>query len=297
MAELSDETWKSSMASVRNKNEELAVALDCYRSAHIQRLGRVPSCAIDSYSFGQLIFKAGQPLRGNGSPISEPWLLHGSDPSFPLGLLVEGKAEVAEYVHGAGGLRGVPQSLLQEGDFIGSFEYLDYKCGARPKPVPDWTMTAGTPSIRCAFATKSDAFPRHLAKKLGKQKINAQAIKSGRSFLDQLTKVEPIRKCFENCKTKVMYFGQDWFQPSAEDHARDALNTARAKLDSILHMRSWRSSARIRLLAGEFKKYFFPDGKTFSQPDHNERSRAISIFESLHDLLTGRPRARIGRFT
>jgi hypothetical protein len=296
MTELSEEAWTSTVTCVRGISAELADALHRYRSAHVRQFKKPPFCVIDSYSFGQLIFNAGQPHRSEQSQIFEPALLYGGDPKerhktgFPLGLLIEGNAEVTEFVYGAGAPRGVPQALLQEGDFIGSFEFMDLISGSAPRAVPDWMMTAGASSIRCAFNTKNNSFPKHLAKKFVKEKINARAIKSANSFLEQLKKVDSIRTCFEKCKTKVIYFGTEWFPPLSNEQIDEDVRAARAALMDILVRRTWRASSRIRPSASRAAEFFFkiPEGSKLSRPELHERQRAINIFGSLYDLLTGR---------
>jgi hypothetical protein len=267
----------------------LADALDDYCSALTAR-GLRPLCVVDSYPFGQLIFNEGIPLRSNPSEEFEPALLQESE--FPLGIIIKGYAEVTAYGHGAGTPRPVSQAILKPGDFIGAFEFMDFRAGVRPKPIPDWMMTAGSASIRCAFRTDNDSFVKHVVRRFQSQRRNSHLIREASTFLDQMKNIEPINKLFNKCRTDILYFGRDWFSLSLQDYEDDIIRTARSKLNEIICLQAWRSSARLMPSASRAAAAFFKGNSggigDFTQPERHERQRGITIFNSLYDMFFGR---------
>jgi hypothetical protein len=293
MTELSEEEWIAAVRRIRHIDPKLADAFECYCFAFRDKLKKPPICVMDTYSFGQLMFDAGEPQRSEPSKRFEPIMLHGGDPNaqheggYPLGIIIGGNAEVTDFVYGAGVPRGVPQAILKPGDFVGSFEFMDQFSGSKPKVVPDWMITAGASNIRFASNTNNKSFAKHLVRNFSARKKPEQAIRTARPFLEQLKKVERISNCLQKCKTEIIYFGTDWFAPLSDDNVDKDLAAAGYALMQIIGSHAWRASARIRPSASRAAQFFFM-GRKFSRPELHERQRAFNIFNSLYDLFTGR---------
>jgi hypothetical protein len=264
----------------------LGDALERYRSALRMQVPNL-FCVIDTYPFGQRMFDAGKPLRSKSSEKFEAPLHQES--GFPLGIILNGYAEVTAYVYGAGVPRAASQAVLKPGGFIGSFEFMDWLAGVEPKGIPDWMITAGAASIRCAFSTNNNSFVKHLVRLFPDQRINGHAIRTTSPFLEQMKIIEPIQNYFEKFRTDVMYFGNNWFQPVQDD---DAIRAARSVLMEVIGRRTWRASARIMPPASRAAEFFFRSASggigKFTRPEQHERLRAINVFNSLYDLYSGR---------
>src|SRR5262249_15588439 len=151
-----------------------------------------------------------------------------------------GYVEVTDFPFGAGAPAIAPQAILKPGEFIGLFEFMDWITDHESRGIPDWTVTAGTASLRCAFNTRNDAFAKHLRRLFRPQEINEHIIKNSKSFLSQLMEVERIRDLFDQWTTDVLYFGPDWFRPLREVEPNRAVRSAGLELISVLSQRAWR---------------------------------------------------------
>jgi hypothetical protein len=267
----------------------LGEAIQRYHDALVKRLPK-PGYAVESYPFGQPMFVEGKP-SGDSTP-------HDLLPSrsggfaFPLGIIVNGYAEITDYIFGAGSPRLAPHAILKPGSFIGLFEFMDRITEGKISGVPDWTITAGTASLCCAFNTSNDAFANHLRRRFRPQEVNEHAIRNEESLLRQLMHVEDIKKQFSQWTTDVMYFGDDWFNPLLENDVADPIRSTGLDLIRILSQRAWRASSRIRPSASSIAPFFFGGrangGIKFARPELHERQRAIHIFISLYDLYSSR---------
>jgi hypothetical protein len=273
-----------SIRRIRRPDKPLGDAIERYCSALSDRAA-APFYVTDSYSFGQQIFNAGKPLRSRSSEEFDPTLLYGI--GFPLGVIVKGYAEVTAYDYGAGEPPDVPQAILGPGSFIGGFEFMDSLANVIPKVIPDWVVTAGV-SIRCPFRTDNDSFAQHVVRDY--PEVDRHAIRNTRPFSEQMKKIDHIQNCFDECKTDVIYFGRNWFQPV--DGEDTEICSARSELMDLISRRTWLASARIRPQVSRAAKFFFNGSggqdKEFSRPEQRRRSRAINIFNTLYDLFCGR---------
>jgi hypothetical protein len=286
MAALTEDELTGVIRRIRDLDRPLGDALDRYRSALRVQVPK-PFCIIDSYPFGQRMFDAGKPLRSRPSAKFEPPLHQPS--GYPLGIIIEGYAEVTAYVYGAGVPRAASQAILKPGGFIGAFEFMDWLVNVGSKGIPDWMITAGSASIRCAFSTNNNSFVKNLVRLFPDQRINGHAIRTASPFLEQMKNIEHIHSYFEKFRTDVLYLGNNWFNPVHED---DAIRSARFELMDIIGRRAWSALARIRPPASRAAEFFFRSnaggiGK-FTRPEQHERLRAINVFNSLYDLFSGR---------
>jgi hypothetical protein len=267
----------------------LGEAIQRYHAALVKRLPR-PGYAVESYPFGQPMFVEGKPSGGSTSHDLLPSQSGGF--AFPLGIIVNGYAEITDYVFGAGTPRLAPHAILKPGSFIGLFEFMDGITEGKISGVPDWTITAGTASLCCAFNTSNDAFAKHLRRRFRPQEVNEHAVKNENSLVQQLMHVEDIKKRFSQWTTDVMYFGEDWFNPLLENDVGDPIGSTGLDLIRILGQRAWHASSRIRPSASSIAPFFFggrADGSTkFTRPELHERQRSIHIFTSLYDLYSSR---------
>jgi hypothetical protein len=260
----------------------LGEAIQRYHAALVKHLRR-PSYSVQSYPFGQPMFVEGKPSGGS---------MHDLLPSrfrfaFPFGIIVNGYAEIADYILGAGSPRLAAHCILKPGGFIGLFELMDGITTGRVSGVPDWTITAGTASLRCAFNTSNHAFAKHL-RRLFREEVNEHAIKSEVSLLQQLMHVEEIKKLFSQWTTDVMYFGEDWFNPLFQNGVDDQIRSTGLDLIRIMGQRAWHASSRIRPSASSIAPFFFGGRAKFTRPELYERQRAIHVFTSLYDLYSSR---------
>jgi hypothetical protein len=279
------------LVKIRSLDRQLGEAIERYHAALVKRLPR-PGYAVESYPFGQPMFVEGKPSGGSTSHALWPsqWTEGGT--AFPLGIIVNGYAEITDYIFGAGSPRLAPHAILKPGSFIGLFEFMDRITEGEISGVPDWTITAGTASLCCAFNTSNDAFAKHLRRRFRSQEVNEHAIKNEDSLLQQLMHVEDIKKRFSEWTTDVMYFGDDWFNPLLENDVGDPIRSAGLDLIRILSQRAWYASSRIRPSASSIAPFFFGGrangGTKFTRPELHERQRAIHIFTSLYDLYSSR---------
>lgn len=278
---------ESLLAKICSFDRQVGEAFQRYRQVLAKRVSR-PRYVVESYPFGELMFDEGKPTRARSS--QEP-----SQPGpflFPLGIIIKGYVEITDYVYGAGAPRRAPQAVLRPGNFIGLFEFMDWITDGEASGVPDWTITAGSASICCAFNTNNDAFAKHLRRQFGSQEVNEHTIKNANSFLKQLLEVQSIRDVFDQWTTEIMYFGSDWFQPLHEDDVDDLIRSAGLDLIRILGERAWRASARTRPSASSIAPFFFGGrlngSARFTRPEQHERQRAIHVFTSLYDLYSSR---------
>jgi len=124
-----------------------------------------PNYVVESYPFGFPMFVEGKPPTSKLSQELSPSRFGTS--AFPLGFIINGYVEVTDYIFGAGAPRRAPYAILKPGDFVGIFEFTDWVTRGKLGSIPDWTITAGTASIFCAFNTSNDAFARHLRRRFG----------------------------------------------------------------------------------------------------------------------------------
>jgi hypothetical protein len=280
---------ESLLEKICDLDRPLGEAIQLYHEALGRRVPK-PCYVVESYLFGQPMFVEGKPTNGRGFQDLLPSRFGAF--AFPLGIIVKGYAEIADYVFGAGAPRLAPHAILKPGNFIGLFEFMDWITRSNPSGVPDWTITAGAASIRCAFGTNNDAFAKHLRRQFRSQEVNEHTIKSEVFLLKQLMGVQGIKSHFSEWTTDVMYFGDDWFRPLLESDINDPLRAPGFELIRILGQRAWRASSRIRPSASSIAPFFFggrANGLTrYSRPELHERQRAIHVFASLYDLYTGR---------
>ena len=270
-------------------DRQLGEAIERYHAALVKR-SPAPGYVVESYPFGQPMFVEGKPVGVSTSHdlLSSRW--DGS--AFPLGIIVNGYAETTDYIFGAGSPRLAPHAVLKPGSFIWLFEFMDRITEGKISGVPDWTITAGTASLCCAFNTSNDAFAKHLRRRFRPQEVNEHAIKNEDSLLQQLMHVEDLKKRFSQWTTDVMYFRDDWFSPLLENDVGDPIRSTGLDLIRILGQRAWQASSRIRPSSSSIAPFFFGGrangGTKFTRPELHERQRAIHIFTSLYDLYSSR---------
>jgi hypothetical protein len=274
----------SLLTKIHSLDPQLGEAIQRYYATLTGRVPR-PSYVVESYAFGQPMFVKGKPSTNIQLQERLP-----SRSAFPLGIIINGYVEITNYAFGAVSPLRPPDALLKPGHFIGIFEFMDEITENRISGVPDWTITAGAPSIYCAFSTSNYAFAKHLRRHFRSQEIiNEHAIINAKTFLAQLMDVQGIRRRFNESTTEVMYFGGDWFQPLFDDDVDDSIRSTGFELVRILGQRAWRASSRIRPSSSSVDPFFFTNGAgKFTRPERHERQGAFRLFTSLYDLYSSR---------
>jgi hypothetical protein len=286
---ISELPFERLLTKVRTIDRQAVDAILRYHAAISMQMP-MPSYTIESYPFGQPMFVEG---RSSSTRILQAFPSSDREaPSFPLGLILSGYVEITDYAFGAGAPRLAPYAVLKPGNFIGLFEFMDWIANGKASGVPDWTITAGSASICCAFGTSNDAFAKHIRRQFASGEVNEHAIRSSDSFLGQLTDIASLRSKFKEYSTEILYFGHNWFQPFLKESVDDTTRSAGRELIRVLGDQAWRAASRIRPSASSIAPFFF-GGRTngqvkLSRPELHDRQRAIHIFTALYDVYSGR---------
>lgn len=211
---------------------------------HAPRDRREELCfVIARYPFGNFVMKNGRALDPTGKTLPENLLIAGG---LPCGVVLDNRLEVIDEVIRSEEIVEMPQSLLLRRELIGVFEVIDQHLEVEGRPVPDWTISSGSRSIKFLdFPTQKVQWDRLRARYKRLSTYDKATVRK----LKEMDLIDMIGEVDAQCKkwvTEVLYFAPAWFD-EAEQQLYEPETTGQAvKLFSYFQNSGWASLARVR---------------------------------------------------
>jgi hypothetical protein len=189
------------------------------------------------------VVRNGKPLDPQGRPLSTELLVAGD---MPCGLILTNSVEVIDEVIRSEAFVEMPQALLSNRQLIGVFEFIDEYLGVSGRPVPDWTISSGTRSIRfLEFPTQKVQWDRlrsryrHLSTY---EKLFVRGLRE-MELIDLLAEGNDF--CGE-WATDILYFAPAWLREAGDQLSDPKRHSSAGELLSYFQNLGWESLARVR---------------------------------------------------
>ncbi len=201
------------------------------------------SFSLAKYPYKHFVFKNGRALDPTGKPLSADLLVADQ---LPVGLILDNMLEVIDEVIRREEVIEFPQSLLFKQNLIGHFELIDQYLNVEGRPVPNWTMSAGSRSLKfLEFPTQRVQWDRLRARYRQLSTYDKSTVRR----LNELELIKLIGEVDQKTKqwaTQILYFSSLWFRELEEQLADRDRAVPAMELFSYLLKTSWSTLARVR---------------------------------------------------
>jgi hypothetical protein len=195
------------------------------------------------YPYKHFVFKNGRALDPDGGPLGSDLLVADR---LPVGLILDNMLEVIDEVIRNDEVIEFPQSLLFKRELIGHFELIDQFLNVEGRPVPIWTISSGSRSLKfLEFPTQRVQWDR-LRTRYGQlsthDKIAARRLKEI-ELIEMISDVDVKTKLWA---TQILYFSSLWFKEIEQQIADPERAVGAMELFSYFQKTSWSTLARVR---------------------------------------------------
>jgi hypothetical protein len=195
------------------------------------------------YPYKSFVFKDGQALDPDGSPVGDELL--GAN-QLPVGLILDNVLEVVDEVIRHEEVIEFPQSLLLKSHMIGLWEFIDQQLKVEGRPWPNWTISSGSRSIKfLEFPTQKVKWDKLRGRYRGLPPFDKRTVRNIKE-IELIRMISEVDARTEQWGTQVLYFCARWFEEMERQRIDSERSGPADKLFLYLQNTSWSTLARIR---------------------------------------------------
>lgn len=264
--------WKEAFSRLHQANPSLADAFDHFYHQLDESDRSKAEVSLQSYPFTAKVLDTGTPYWPDGSMIEDDYVVA---KGLPFGVILSRSCEIFEYTIPLMPDSPKPTVLLSKGNCIGLFELLDGNNPQAHGGRPDWSITAGSTSIRSLVNFDGAGTQSQLRKQFGV--FDAERFKQRSTLSEKAMFIPGVNERLSYWTVDILFFNKFWF---------DCLFTSKAPLDERasaayrlkyeLQQAAWGNVSKIRAANTSFMQYFSPGLNTTADMRLVESSYALT---------------------
>jgi hypothetical protein len=137
--------FKEASETIKTVDEELEALLRVVWDQAARERQRDLCFYLARYPYKHFVLKNGRPLDPDGQPLQADLLVANL---LPVGLILDNALEVIDEVIRRDEVIEFPQVLLLKSQLFGLWELVDEQLDVEGRPLPNWTISSGSRSLR-----------------------------------------------------------------------------------------------------------------------------------------------------
>lgn len=267
--------WKEAFKRLRQANQSLAVAFDQFHDQLDDDARAKVQVSLQRYPFTARILDTGTPYWPDKTKIEDGYVVA---KGLPVGVILSRSCEIFEYTIPLMPEAPKPTALLFKGDCIGLFELLDQSDSDAHGGQPDWSISAGSTSVRSIVNFDAAGTVRKLQQHFDGSNFDADRFKNCITLSEKAMFIPEMQNLLSDWTVDILFFNKFWFD-YLFDYARrtDDVGFAACRLKDELYAAGWRSVSRIRAANTSFMRFFSPGLKNHADMHLVESSHALTV--------------------
>ncbi len=234
--------WEEAFNRLRQADSSLAAAFDQFYH-QLEEVDRSKvEVSLQSYPFTTRVLDTGTAYWPDGSKVEDDYVVA---KGLPFGVILSRSCEVFEYTIPTMPDSPKPTAILSKGACIGLFELFDHENTEAHGGQPDWSISAGSISIRSLVNFDAAGTQNQLRRLFGT--FDTERFKTRTTLSEKAMFIPGARDGLLDWTVDILFFNKFWFDClSAYKGRSDEEAGAAYVLRDKLYAAAWSNVSRIR---------------------------------------------------